>query len=163
MRCGIALRVCYVPTNPGVGMDHEGIPRASPPSGGLVLCVEPDDDMRDVCSDVLRDAGYEVVAVATFADVSEAMASAVPELVLTDLHLADGAGLSLVARIRACVRHDHVRIVAMSGRCSRRAIEATLAAGCNAFLAKPFDRSDLVECMAREMAASRASRRPPAG
>lgn len=142
-------------------MNDEDSERANASSSGIVLCVEPDDDMREVCSDVLRDAGYEVVPLATLADLSEAVASLEPELVLTDLHLADGAGLALVAHIRASLRHDHVRIVAMSGSCNRRTIEATLAAGCNAFLPKPFDRDDLVECLEREIAAARASRRPP--
>ena len=130
--------------------------RIRPATAGLVLCVEPDDDMREVCSDVLRDAGYEVVAVATFAATSEALASRAPDVVLTDLHLADGVGCALVARMRGCVGRRRVRIVAMSGHCSRRAIEATIAAGCDAFLSKPFDRDDLLACAAREMAASRA-------
>lgn len=137
-------------------MDQEDRERAA--ACGIVICVEPDDDMREVCSDVLRDAGYEVVAVATFAAMNEALASTVPDIVLTDLHLADGTESALVARIRACVRHRHVRVVAVSGRCSRRAIEATLAAGCDGFLPKPFDRDDLLACTAREIAAARAMR-----
>lgn len=142
-------------------MGFEESERKLASTGAVVLCVEPDDDMRDVCSDVLRDAGYEVVAVATLADATDAMASRVPEVVLTDLHLADGTGIAVLGHIRDLVPQAHVRVIAMSGRCSRRAIAETLEAGCNAFLSKPFDRNDLVECMAREIAASRASRRPP--
>lgn len=116
--------------------------------------------MREVCADVLRAAGYEVVAVATLADARAAIAAAAPDLVLSELDLRDGPGIDLARSVHDDARgHRHVRVVAMSVRCTRAAIEATLAAGYDAFLPKPFDRDDLVACLAREIAASQAARR----
>ena len=65
-----------------------------------VLLVEPAPLIRHFITRALSVTGYEVHAVATLAE-AEGMLGWPPELVLTELYLADGSGDAVCQRVRA--------------------------------------------------------------
>lgn len=76
-----------------------------------------------------------------------------PDIVLLDLSLPDMSGLEVARKLRNNQRTESIPILAMSGS----EIEKTesLEAGCNDFILKPFDTSQLLAQLARLVARPR--------
>ena len=75
----------------------------------------------------------------TMASAIEALQAHVPDLVLLDLHLPDGRGEALIARIRAEPRLAHVPVVAITADATDATLAAAHAAGAADVLTKPID------------------------
>jgi DNA-binding response OmpR family regulator len=124
--------------------------------GHTVVMVEDDEDLRFLCAEVLHRAGFDVVACATLAAAHTVLERAVPAVVLLDRELPDGSGLDLARWMRRRRIYDIVRILGFSARRSPEDIEGSLAAGCDAFVAKPCSPSVLVAEIAAVIKAGRA-------
>ena len=75
-----------------------------------------------------------------------------PDFILLDLGLPDMSGLAVVTRVRRDEKTRSVPILAMSGDSSRERI--CLRSGCNDFILKPFDISELLERISALLAQS---------
>src|SRR5207249_10853519 len=73
----------------------------------------------------------------------DAIKQELPDFILLDLGLPDMSGLAVVTRLRRDEKTRSVPILAMSGNSSREKI--CLRTGCNDFILKPFDISELLE------------------
>lgn len=108
------------------------------PAKGRILLVDDNADMRRVYGDVLAAEGYEVKRVS---GGREAFASAVadlPDLVLSDVSMPGGGGLSLLAKLRADKATARVPVVLMSGVHKGSADQADgLEQGADDYLPKP--------------------------
>lgn len=83
----------------------------------------------------LSDAGFEIVATVARADLAiDALKDGV-DLVVSDVHLAEGSGLDVARAAQA----ENIPVLFVSGACPAEA--HALAAGC---LAKPYAPRDLV-------------------
>jgi CheY-like chemotaxis protein len=98
-----------------------------------ILARAPDPDVRDA----------DLAEVATLADARESLANNPVDLVLLDLNLPDGNGLSLATELAA---HDDGRpeVVALTASVLPQERAAAMAAGCDGFLDKPYAAADLV-------------------
>ena len=110
----------------------------------MVLLVEDETLIRAFVSDVLRDAGFEVVEAASAAEAVIAL-SAHPEVdtLFSDLELPGGPdGLTLAHHI-----HEHrpdIGILLTSGRAHPNIAELP-DGGC--FIAKPYDEDEIVSLL----------------
>jgi CheY-like chemotaxis protein len=107
----------------------------------LILVVEDDDDVALVVAVMLRDARAQCVRASTLEEAMYCLTKGLPyDCILTDLVMPDGSGYGLLNEARRL----GIPIVAMSG-----ALDAYLAkkSGFDGQLAKPFDKSDLVEAL----------------
>ena len=119
-----------------------------------VLCAEDNPYARVVLNTILTELGHRV----DFAGTGEAAVAAVErggyDLVLMDVTLPGMDGLAATRAIRA-LEGDAARvpIIGISGRTDKRDEEAALAAGMNAFLAKPVSPAALAQVVveAREV------------
>lgn len=102
-----------------------------------MLVVEDDADARALYATCLRTAGFEVLEVGSMRSANDAVARRRPDLVVLDRHVADGDTLDLATQWRAGRVMTKVPIIVLTGHTSRADVEATLAAGCDAFLSKP--------------------------
>jgi len=115
-----------------------------------VLCAEDNPYARVVLNTILVELGHRV----DFAGTGEAAVVAVDrggyDLVLMDVTLPGLGGLAATRAIRA-LRGDaaKVPVIGISGRTEAREEEAALAAGMNAFLAKPVSPAVLAQVMAK--------------
>ncbi len=102
-----------------------------------LLVVEDEPLIAFDTEHVLTDASYEIVAtVDRVADALDVLRSgATVDLVLVDVHLADGSGLDVARGAMAA----GVPVLFVTGNCPVEA--TTLAAGC---LAKPYQQRDLI-------------------
>jgi CheY-like chemotaxis protein/tetratricopeptide (TPR) repeat protein len=111
----------------------------------VALLVEDDGLTAALCSDWLREAGWRVVHVPHGGDALQRFAAERPALVLCDLVLPGVDGATLCASIRLQPFGERVAIVLMSSRSNAR--PAALAAGADAFLAKPVRREELLSAL----------------
>ena len=112
--------------------------------GELVLVVDDEPTIRDVCSETLEAFGYRAVTAANGAEAVAVFARHHGEIaaVITDLAMPimDGP-----AAIRAIRRLDRlVPIVAMSGLADRFGLDGISEDGITAFLEKPFAADELL-------------------
>lgn len=94
--------------------------------------------------------GIALLEAATIAEARSVLASHPVDIVLVDVRLPDGNGLDLATELRA---HPDAagpaKIVIVSASVLPAERTSALATGADAFLAKPFDPSDLVELVVR--------------
>ena len=122
-----------------------------------ILLVEDEDLNRTLVKAVLaraqiaavRDA--QVVDAATLAIARERLAGEPIDLVLLDMNLPDGNGLTLARELAdggVATVHRKPAVVAVTASVLPQDRAAALEAGCDGFLDKPYAASDLVKVVA---------------
>ena len=111
-----------------------------------VLCVEDDEDTRDMLRSILSYSDLEGVGAPDAETAIRLMERERFDLYVLDGGLRNVNGLSLCKRIRAA--DAQTPIVIFSGHASASDIEAGMLAGANAYLVKP-DTSKLVPTIRR--------------
>ena len=99
---------------------------------------------------MLEKEGHTVTVAANGRLALEALAEGGYDLVLMDVQMPEMGGLEATAQIRSGeeATGDHIPIVGLTANAMKSDEEACLAAGMDAFLAKPLRRQRLVEVLA---------------
>jgi CheY-like chemotaxis protein len=124
-------------------------------SAGLhVLLAEDDPVNARLAAAMLEKSGHRVSHAANGQLALEFVASSLdaPDLVLMDMEMPDTGGLAATRAIRAfeaARSRPAVPILALTANAGADNSALCIAAGMNGFLAKPFDRADLDEAIAR--------------
>jgi CheY-like chemotaxis protein len=108
-------------------------------SGELILIVDDNELIRKLTRVVLEGAGFQTLQCGT---VSEALALARehgPTLVLMDIQLPDGDGLTALRRLRDDPRTASIPAVALTALAMDGDRERFLDAGFDGYIAKPID------------------------
>lgn len=124
-----------------------------------LLVVEDDPAIRGMLERGLRLAGHEPTFVGDIASARSTWSRGEFDVVLLDVMLPDGDGISLLAERR--MAGDGTPVILVSAREEGELSARALAAGATAMLAKPFSYGDLVELLARLTA--RGQPRPGSG
>ena len=110
-------------------------------SHGHILVV---DDERSIC-DVLRlgltRAGHRVKTALSIAEARSTLADDVFDLLITDLQLPDGDGISLLQQVKAASPETAVIVLTAHG--SADTAVAAMRLGAHDYLTKPFDIDEL--------------------
>jgi len=123
--------------------------------GPRILLVEDEPANRALVRAIIaRTSRAELRGVvlheaATIAEARSMLASHPVDIVLVDVRLPDGNGLDLVTELRAHPDADPAKVVIVSASVLPAERTTALATGADAFLAKPFDPSDLVDLIVR--------------
>lgn len=118
-----------------------------------LLIVEDDSVAQRLLAAVAERAGFRVCPALT-ADEAEALCDRVPvDLIMVDLHLPDGDGLELVARLHARPHLAGVQFLVCSGNASEQTVLAAARLGALQFVRKPVDLMDLQRRLDRARAA----------
>lgn len=107
-----------------------------------LLLVEDSPRLVELVGETMRDAGWRLDAVSSVADAETAIAAREHDLVLLDLGLPDGDGLSLLRRVRLEYPGPPVLIITAKGSVDERI--AGLDAGADDYLVKPFHHRELL-------------------
>ncbi len=131
-----------------------------PPGERRVLVVDDDPAARDWMNRVLGRAGYRVTAVGTAAEGAR-LAAERPDLIICDVNLPDGSGLSLAARLRGDPRTAHIPLLQVSAvRITPPERAAGLRSGADAYLVGSLDPDEVLavaEALLRARAAERSA------
>ena len=115
-------------------------PQAQSAAARRVLSVEDNPSNQALIETLLsRRPQLRLDHAETMASAIEALGTHIPDLVLRDLHLPDGRGEALIARIRAEPRLAHVPVVAITADATDATLAAAHAAGAADVLTKPID------------------------
>lgn len=104
-----------------------------------MLVVEDNPVNLRLVRALLDRAGYRSVAAGSLAEAYQRLAESQPDLVLLDIQLPDGDGLSLVRQLRAGQAAGGIPVVAVTAYAMPGDRERALAAGCAGYLTKPLD------------------------
>ena len=121
-----------------------------------ILCVEDDEDTRQLLTLLLGDSGFETVCVPDAAAALRLMADERFRLYMLDGQLPGISGLTLCERIRQ--RDLNTPILIFSGHGFESDRVAGMGAGANAYIVKP-DVNQLVPTVNRLLAQAQASGR----
>lgn len=122
-----------------------------------ILVVEDDPDMQGYIRTALA-GEYAVTVAASSREAYRELEAAPAELVLMDLTLRGGeSGLALTRNLRADPRWKNIAIVALTAYVAAGDRDGALAAGCDAYLAKPVDRRALLATIAALLGQKRAT------
>ena len=114
-----------------------------------VLLVEDTEDNRFMMRRLLEMAGYGVIEATNGEEAVRLAESERPNLILMDLSLPIIDGLAATRAIRKLDGFKNVPIVAVSAHDSSDFQAEALAAGCNGYITKPIDFSELEQLIAR--------------
>ncbi len=117
-----------------------------------ILLIEDDLDLGNGVRIALSDQGFDVIWVRRKEDALHQLNVCVPELILLDLGLPDGDGMSLMTRLHQQLKGIPVIILTARGTLQDRL--CGLDAGADDYLVKPFV---LAELLARVRALARRS------
>jgi PAS domain S-box-containing protein len=140
--------------------EHAGDPRAAPMLRGLrVLVVDDDDDARELLSVVLTRAGAQVAIAANADDGFAMIGSFRPDVLVSDIGMADEDGYSFVRRVRALPAADGGDTPALALTAYSRVEDRTqaIAAGFGAHLGKPVNLEELLQTVERLAPSVRAA------
>jgi DNA-binding response OmpR family regulator len=118
-----------------------------------ILVVEDDEFIRELMVAILEDEGFAVLAADDAATALRLAEERRPDVILQDLSMPGSTGEKLIAAYRE-LPNAGSSIVVVSGRTNLETI-AQLA-GADAFVAKPFDLTQLVDTV-RTVLAGRLS------
>ena len=66
-----------------------------------ILLIDDDEGLRESLLDILQDCGFEVTAVGTLAEARQALQTTKLSLIISDVTLPDGSGVSWIIEVRA--------------------------------------------------------------
>lgn len=139
------------PLQSSVAVPHSSSPRSSTATSRAghplsLLIIEDDPILRDVCLETARQMGF----AASFADSIPSARAALPQpvdVVLLDVRLPGGEGLSLLDEIRA--KHPSAIIIIMTAYPTVDSAVEALRVGAGDYLSKPFTVDDLAATLER--------------
>jgi two-component system, cell cycle response regulator DivK len=94
---------------------------------------------------VLELDGFEVIAADCLTAAQETVARALPDLIVLDLQLPDGDGLTLARELKGGPAPAPVSILACTAGAMKGERERALDAGCDAYMSKPIDTREFAE------------------
>jgi two-component system CheB/CheR fusion protein len=142
---------------PATVSEHVDVPQAPawPAESTLlrglrVMVVEDDPDSREVVTTVLERSGAAVMAFASVAEALRAFGEAAPDVVVSDIGMPTQDGYAFIREIRSRAAHagGQTPAIALTAYAANADREKAIAAGFQAYLAKPAEPAQLVAILA---------------
>ena len=103
-----------------------------------ILVVEDQEDNRQILRDLLGNAGYQLVEAGNGEEAVAAVATQRFDLILMDIQLPVMDGYEATRRIRSNPELNSIPIIAVTSYALTGDEAKALAAGCNAYITKPY-------------------------
>jgi CheY-like chemotaxis protein len=114
-------------------------------SGVRVLLVEDDDDNRELMSEVLQAAGYEVTTASCGAEGLRKLSETSVDVVVTDVGMPGMGGLEVARAVKEIA--PTVPVVIVTGYAEREDIASARGREVDAVLVKPIDPDSLTAAL----------------
>ena len=106
--------------------------------GNCILVVEDQADNRQILRDLLGNAGYDLIEAENGEEALIAIGKQRPDLILMDIQLPMMDGYEATRRIRANPVMKDIPIIAVTSYALTGDDSKAFAAGCNAYVTKPY-------------------------
>ena len=113
--------------------------------GKRILVIEDHEENRRLLRDLLTSFGYELIEAVTGEEGLTAAEAERPDLVLMDIQLPGIDGYETTRRIKAKPALNHIPVIAVTSYALSGDDVKAFAAGCDAYVTKPFDPAELLE------------------
>jgi two-component system, NtrC family, response regulator PilR len=123
---------------------------------GDILIVDDERSMREFLGIYLRREGYRIEAAAGSKEAMAALKARVFDLVITDLRMPDGNGLSILAQAKQL--HPDTEVIVVTAFSTTETAIAAMKAGAHDYLTKPFKLDEVGLVVARAMEKRRLAR-----
>ena len=107
----------------------------------MIFCVEDEASIRDLILYTLRNTGFEAQGFSSGEELTKALDSALPQLILLDIMLPGGSGLSVLAHLKRMRKQESVIIISAKDSIEDKVEGLNL--GADDYLAKPFHLAEL--------------------
>jgi two-component system cell cycle response regulator len=114
------------------------------PTRARILVVDDEPAVREYETTLLSELGHEVLAAADGAEALELARTTQPHLVLLDIMMPELSGIEVCRQLRADPRTRDIRVIVVSAVDAKRALEESIIAGADDFLAKPIHALELM-------------------
>ena len=114
------------------------------PTRARILVVDDEPAIREYETTLLSDLGHEVLTAADGTEAMELARTKHPHLVLLDIMMPELSGIEVCRQLRADPRTRDIRIIVVSAVDAKRALEESIIAGADDFLAKPIHALELM-------------------
>lgn len=117
-----------------------------------VLLVDDDPTLLEVLTTALHLEELDVVAVSDGEAALRVAADGAVDLVVCDVGMPDPDGFEVCRRLKSDSRTEGLPVILLTGRDSDEGRSRGKAAGCTAYVTKPFSPLELLELIRRERA-----------
>lgn len=114
------------------------------PDARRILVVDDDPEIRRFIAVALGDAGYTVHLAASGSEALSRVTEHRPDLILLDVRMPGVDGWQVLDALRSAAG-AHTPVVVMTASFTGQ--DQALRSGAQGYLAKPFELSDLLECV----------------
>lgn len=114
-------------------------------SGELILIVEDNEKNLKLVRDLLQFKGYRTLEAKTAQDGISLAESGQPDLILMDIQLPDGDGITALRQLREEARTASIPVVALTAFAMKNDRERFLEAGFDGYLDKPINVKEFPE------------------
>lgn len=109
-----------------------------------VLLIDDEPRVSRALAYAFGDRDVELQSLTSADDLDAVAAEGEPDVILLDIALGEGDGISVCRRMRADARFQHVPILLLSGQTDAATKRAGLEAGADDFVSKPFVPDELL-------------------
>ena len=122
-----------------------------------ILIVDDEADIRDLVSDILKDAKYSTRTAGNSDSAFRAIAERVPSAIILDIWLQGSEldGLGILEMVKK--KHPHLPIIMISGHGNIETAVSAIKIGAYDFIEKPFKEDRLLLIVARALEHTRLS------
>lgn len=113
--------------------------------------VEDDEDIRFIVEYLLIDEGYEVESFGSATEFSAAVKMFKPDLIILDVMLPDGNGISICRELKTNKETLDIPIIIMSAHAAEKSVLEEACA--DDFISKPFDLDHFLERIKEQLPA----------
>ncbi len=115
----------------------------------LILMVEDEARNLTLLRDLLQVSGYRTIEATDGEQGVELAKASKPDLILMDVLMPKMDGLEATRILKADATTSNIPILVLTSYAMKGDKETILQAGCDAYLAKPFDIKELLQEVAR--------------
>ncbi len=112
-----------------------------------ILVVDDEAEIRNLLTDLLKDAGYESRHATTGAEAIEEVGKSMPDLVMMDVKLPDQDGLAVLRQLKR--EHPDLEVIVMTAFGGSSSAIKAMEHGAYDYVTKPFEMDDLLATLKR--------------
>jgi DNA-binding response OmpR family regulator len=109
-----------------------------------VLIVDDNVDAAEALALLIEIDGFTAATARTLKEAREQLLAQKPRVILLDVNLPDGNGLSLLSEVKSDLQTAHIAVVMLSGMADDALTNEAHLLGATAFLVKPLVHDRLV-------------------